>query len=127
MDMVLGIAFRREEVKFKQTTHQYPEKNLTYLGNILNKKAEEFYKSHGVVSIEPALEYKPKDGEKIKVLDSKSLMYNKFCLRFELGSCPKKGNTVNLLKDPLYLVTKDKKLRLDFDCKACEMKVIEES
>jgi putative protease len=123
MDMVLRIDFRREEAILKQTTHQYPEKKLTYLGNVLNKKAEEFYKSHGVISIEPALEFKPK---KSSSHESTILMFNKFCLRFELGICPKQGKTVQVLKEPLYLVYKDKRIRLNFDCRICEMRLTEQ-
>ena len=34
----------------------YPEKHLTYLGNVLNAKARAFYRRHGVETIEPAAE-----------------------------------------------------------------------
>jgi len=126
MEMVLKMDFRRQEVTFRQTTHQYPEKVLTYLGNVLNKKANDFYKSHGVNLIEPALENKFYEGDKSNQPESPVLMFNKFCLRFELGTCPKQGKTVPVLKEPLYLVYKDKRIRLNFDCRACEMRLTEE-
>ena len=52
-------------------------------------------------------------------------MFNKFCLRYELGVCPKQGKAVHGFKGPLYLVHKDKRIRVDVDCKACEMHLTE--
>jgi 23S rRNA 5-hydroxycytidine C2501 synthase len=118
MDLVFKIEFRREEIKFEQTFHQFPDMKLSYLGNVLNKKAEDFYISHGVTSVEPALESKK--------VESPVLMFNKFCLRFELGSCPKQTIKINNLNNPVYLVNKNKHIRLDFDCKVCEMRLTED-
>lgn len=49
------------------------------------------------------------------------LMRMKYCLKWELGLCPKqKGRSVN---EPLYLVNRNRKFCLHFDCKNCEMTV----
>lgn len=121
MDIILKIAFRSEEVVFMQTNHPYPETKLSYLGNVSNVKAKEFYTMHGVEIINPALE-----SISINEADSNStvLMHNKYCIKFELGYCPKQGKINEDIKEPLYLVYKEKKLQLSFDCKACEMKIL---
>ena len=118
MDMVLRIDFRRKEHFFQQTTHPYPIKKLTYLGNVMNKKAEAFYRVHGVADIEPAFE-KDEDNDPVEM---PVLMFNKFCLRNELGMCLKKSNHEDI-NAPLYLVQNNKYIRLDFDCKVCEMRL----
>ena len=58
------------------------------------------------------------------------LMRSRYCIRYELGLCPKFGKRADgrLLrqdcKEPLFLVNNGRRLQLDFDCKACEMKVL---
>lgn len=97
----------------------YFEKHLNYLGNVVNNKAEEFYKHHGTSILEYGL-------EKTKDYDNKALMTSKYCLRFELGQCLcLKNNTVVA---PQYqgnlLLRNNKRLfRLSFDCKRCEMSI----
>jgi 23S rRNA 5-hydroxycytidine C2501 synthase len=115
------IAFRREESRLPETTNPYPEKQLSYLGNILNEKAAEFYRLHGVESIEPAYEsaeHLRKPGE--------VLMYNKHCIKYELGACPRVQRSANTLNEPLFLVYNTKRIQLHFDCKVCEMRLTEE-
>lgn len=118
---VRKIAFRREELHIMESNHQYPEKKLTYLGNVLNEKAAEFYRLHGVEGIEPAFEsadhtHKPGD----------VLMYNKHCIKYELGACPRVHSYEKQIHEPLFLVYNTKRIQLHFDCKLCEMKLTEE-
>ena len=47
-------------------------------------------------------------------------MRTKYCIRHELGFCPKQ-NPAQRPKEPLYLTNVGYKLRLGFDCKNCEM------
>lgn len=96
----------------------YPEAQLTYLGNVANRKAEAFYKAHGVKSISPAFELKPLSGV--------PLMFAKHCLRYSLGWCPAHQKQKSPYKEPYFLVYKDTRLRLEFDCKQCRMLVIKE-
>jgi len=121
LENVRSIDYRREEVSFLQTTHLYPEKNLTYLGNALNEKAVTFYKSHGVESIDPAFESRPYSKEQSSASSSEVMMFNKHCLRFELDVCPKAGKVTEPLKEPLFLIHNMDRIQLSFDCKACEM------
>jgi putative protease len=94
----------------------YPQKSLTYLGNVLNKKAREFYQRHGVLEIEPA-------AESGLEMTGRKVMTTKHCLRYELGACPHQAERVRL-NEPLYLVNQaGLRLRLAFDCRACVMEV----
>lgn len=92
----------------------YFEKNLDYRANILNEKAEAFYRRHGVESMEYGL-------EKTEDYDGKALMTTKYCLRYELGMClkqhPENGSD-------LYLRNNRNRFRLEFDCKECQMRIL---
>lgn len=92
---------------------QYMKLTTDYSDNIHNEKSAEFYRSCGVESIQPSFEKMPVKGAKV--------MTCKYCLLYELGKCRKNGKS---FVEPLYLQTGNKKLRLDFDCKKCEMSII---
>ena len=96
--------------KINPTSHPFSEKELSYLGNVYNEKAAEFYKQHGVASIEPAFEQKQ--------VQNVPLMFMKHCLKYSFGCCPKNSSTKI---EPKFLRYKNELLTLDFDCKKCEM------
>ncbi len=112
------INYRRSVRKIQPTTHSFPLNKLTYLGNVMNAEAETFYRDHGVKEIEPAFEKTPVEGA--------ALMFCKHCIRYNLGYCPTHQGGKSPYTEPYYLTYKDKKFRLSFDCKNCEMKVINE-
>lgn len=88
----------------------YPETRLTYMGNVLNSKAEAFYKRHGVTEIEPAAE----SGLDMR---KRKLMTTRYCIKHQLGICkdPK-------YKGPMMLIDDEgNKFTLKFDCEKCEM------
>ncbi len=100
----------------------YPEDTLSYLANVYNHKARDFYAKHGVKVIEPAYESHEELGEV-------SLMITKHCVRFSLSLCPKQAKGVTGVQgqvkaEPLQLVNGKEKLTLRFDCKPCEMHVV---
>ncbi|WP_374497144.1 peptidase U32 family protein [Vogesella indigofera] len=100
----------------------YPEKNLSYLANVYNAKAWDFYKLHGVEVIEPAYEAHQEEGEV-------SLMITKHCLRFSYNLCPKqakgvKGVMGQVRADPMVLKSGDETYTLKFECRPCEMHVM---
>lgn len=92
----------------------YPEKNLSYLGNVSNLLAHAFYTEHGVQQIAPAFE--------IKAEKDVPLMFSKHCIKFDMGHCPRQGK-ISTLAEPLLLENNGKIFRLDFDCKQCIMTV----
>ncbi|HOU15331.1 MAG TPA: U32 family peptidase [Anaerolineae bacterium] len=94
----------------------YPEKQLTYLGNVLNRQAEAFYRRHGVTEIEPAAE----SGLDMR---GRRVMRTRYCLLHQLGYC-RREKGVPSLAEPLSLVDEDgHKYPLRFDCANCEMEV----
>lgn len=102
-----------------RTTIPYPQKELFYTDNVLNKKAALFYRRHGVVKIEPAAE----SGLSMK---GRRVMRTKYCIRYELGWCYKKTKGP-VPSDPLYLVdTSERRFRLLFDCRKCCMELFME-
>ena len=94
----------------------YPKEHLSYLGNVINKKAREFYELHGVKDIEDGL-------EKIKSNDELVVMTTKHCIRYANNICSKE---IGKPATSLYLVNDKGRFRLDFDCRNCCMKVIKE-
>jgi collagenase-like PrtC family protease len=95
----------------------YPETQLGYTGNVLNRKAEEFYRRHGVRRIEPAAE----SGLDMR---GRRVMSTTYCIKYELGACPQE-NQAQSFAEPLFLVDENgRRLRLEFDCAECCMHVI---
>jgi len=100
----------------------YPEDTLTYLANVFNQKAHDFYARHGVKVIGAAYESHEEEGEV-------SLMITKHCVRWSMSLCPKQAKGVVGVKgtikaEPLQLINGSEKLTLRFDCKPCEMHVV---
>lgn len=114
------INYHRELWRMPETEHPYPQKELTYLGNVMNKEAAAFYQKHGVEKIALAFEMEHPEGA--------ALMFCKHCLRYSMGWCPVHHKVKPPYREPYYLVSGDgKKFRLQFDCKNCQMKVYSES
>ena len=100
----------------------YPEDTLSFLGNVFNHKAHDFYVRHGVKVIAAAYEAHEEEGEV-------SLMITKHCVRFSMSLCPKQAKGVTgvqgtIKAEPLMLINGKEKLTLRFDCKPCEMHVV---
>ena len=111
------INYRREVFRLKESKTKYPVSTLTYLGNVMNSSAAEFYKNHGVLKVMPAFEKEqPKDAV---------LMFCKHCIRYSMGWCPVHHKVRSPFREPYYLVSSDgRRFRLEFDCKQCQMKVL---
>ena len=106
---------------------------IDYKSNISNSIAREALRRLGAKDIEDAFEMTHRDGAE--------LMRTKYCVRHELGLCPKdstasglrmtngtSGNKMTgdgnrVTPGPLYLVNNGKRYRLGFDCARCEMTV----
>ena len=111
------INYRREVFRLKESKTKFPVSTLTYLGNVMNSSAAEFYKNHGVLKVMPALEKEqPKDAV---------LMFCKHCIRYSMGWCLVHHKVRSPFREPYYLVSSDgRRFRLEFDCKQCQMKVL---
>ena len=89
----------------------YPESEFSYLGNVLNAKAEAFYRRHGVARIERA-------AESGLDLGGRRVMTTRYCIREQLGLCGV------LVAEPLALIDDEgRRLDLRFECDQCEMEV----
>lgn len=97
----------------------YPDTHLSFLANVYNHKAREFYHRHGVQLIDAAYEAHEEKGDV-------PVMITRHCLRFAFNLCPKqaKGNIKSWKATPMQLVNGDEVLTLKFDCRPCEMHVI---
>jgi putative protease len=98
----------------------YLDKQLDFLSNVFNTPARNFYKKHGVELIADAYEEGTTHGEV-------SLMITKHCLRYSFNLCPKEAKDWKLKgvkAEPMTLINGNEKLKLRFDCKACEMHVV---
>lgn len=94
-----------------------PKTHLTYLSNVMNSKAADFYKQTGVMSVDPAFEIKP--------LKDVPVMFCRYCIKYALGGCIKKeGKDARTFPEPLFLKNKYQVYRLEFDCEKCEMRII---
>ena len=66
---------------------EFPLVSDSYLNNIANAKAMQFYYDHGAKVSARAFEVEPKDDA--------TLMFCKHCIRFALGACPKQNKAVS--------------------------------
>lgn len=87
--------------------------------NIANAGARRFYEDSGVAAPRPAFELQPDS--------SMPLMQCRHCLRYALGCCVKHGGRNPRWREPLTLSLPDgRRFRLEFDCRHCQMNVVEE-
>ena len=110
--------------------HTLPSgKEADYKANISNHLAEKLYTDTGYKVTEPAYELTHRPGAE--------LMRTKYCIRYELGLCPKflkrpaNGNGRTAASDntkrsstdaaPLYLLNNGRRFTVLFDCRSCEM------
>jgi len=101
---------------------QYPEESLSFLANVYNSAARSFYAKHGVKLIAAAYEAHKEAGEV-------PLMITRHCIRYSLSLCPKQAKGVigvqgQVRAEPMTLINGSEKLRLEFDCRKCEMHVM---
>ena len=91
---------------------EFPTKQIDYRGNVYNNEAKSFYEKCGCEVCEGALE------ECTKIPSGIELMRTKHCLKFASGLCGQPCKKLFLQDE------KGKKYPLRFDCKNCEMAVL---
>jgi putative protease len=101
---------------------RYPEETLSFLANVYNSAARTFYAKHGVKLIAAAYEAHEE-------ADEVPLMITRHCIRYSLSLCPRQAKGVigvqgQVRAEPMTLVNGSEKLRLEFDCRKCEMHVL---
>ncbi|PJB14653.1 MAG: peptidase U32 [Flavobacteriales bacterium CG_4_9_14_3_um_filter_32_8] len=113
-------SYHRKETQLTKTTHPYPVAQLDFTYNVSNKLARAFYHRHGVKEIEKAFELQWNPGKS-------RVMTTKYCVKYELGKCPKfqKETMGEKLVEPLILKNGENEYKLKFNCSPCEMEIWE--
>ncbi|MDE7119383.1 MAG: U32 family peptidase, partial [Muribaculaceae bacterium] len=93
-------------------------KTLTRHDNVANRLAEKFYRTHGATVTSYAIETDAENNA-----DELRVMECRYCIRRELGACLKKADQRSKLPRDLFLTTANHRFRLEFDCKACLMRL----
>lgn len=117
MMLVRRLSYRPSRRR-EEGSALYPVSELDYLGNVSNASARAFYQAHGVKKIAPAYECEPVEGV--------ALMFTRFCLKRQWGRCPRenvRSQGGSVWKEPLFLQYRDTLLRLEFDCRLCQMRL----
>lgn len=146
---------RRETISLLETAHKcsykrdlrlaedksakFPYQNLISADNVANHIAEDFYREHGVTSIEPSIE---RNNNETAI--GHPVMHTRYCIRRELGACMKEkcdlarqsqasiksSKSEHLIQkeskqlpSPLFLRNGKTLLRINCDCKQCEMTI----
>lgn len=95
---------------------EYPIEKLNYKANIYNNKAENFYKRRGCIVEERAFELR-------KNKTDAEVMVSKYCIKNQLGLCPKQ-KPCKKYKEPFALIDEfNKEYLVEFDCKECVMMI----
>lgn len=123
LTLTRALSYQRPPRRLaKEPPAIYPEDSLSYLANVYNQKARDFYHKHGVKLIAKAYEANEELGEV-------PLMITKHCLRYSHGLCPKEAKGVigvqgTVTAEPMTLISGNDRYTLKFDCKPCEMHVM---
>jgi putative protease len=104
----------KRTVHTKQKSIEAP-KEISYKSNVSNSLSYAVYRDAGAESIEDAYELSHKT--------TAELMRTKYCIRYELNMCPIHHKSKN--SGPLFLTNNGKRLALHFDCRNCEMTVMD--
>jgi collagenase-like PrtC family protease len=121
-NLVTARALARpiEKRSFAANDVPFPSDELTFQGNVLNQKAAAFYRRHQVCTIEPA-------AESGIDLAGRVVMTTRYCLKYELGLCPRERSATDAPPEPWFLVDdENRRLRLRFRCdqRLCAMEII---
>lgn len=109
--------FHPKDFHFEPNGEPYFETCVDYRANIINQKSEQFYRRHGVTSLEHGL-------EETHDYENKALMTTKYCLRYELNQCLQHKANKEVSPEyqgTLYLRNNKNLFQLQFDCKNCQM------
>jgi putative protease len=94
-----------------------PSPEVSYLDNITNSKAAEFYRQHGVQHIDP---------NRLRAADVEgcALMTTKYCIKAQLGMCSQSKGKNETIAETMILADKTGSYALSFNCDQCEMTVM---
>ena len=99
-----------------KVTKPLPQKDTSYLNNISNHLSKQLYTEAGADN--------PAEAYELTHFPSAELMRTRYCIRHELGICPKHHGVKNV--KPLFLLNNGQRFALHFDCRNCEMTLTED-
>lgn len=105
-----------QQIHLQKNAVAWLSQRVTYLDNITNKRAFEFYQRHGVSEFDLA-------PEGITAKSDVALMTTKYCIKTQLGICPKVSKNAVQPEEPLTLTDNTGVYELEFNCTQCEMVV----
>ena len=106
-----GLSIR--EPAYPENSQEYAA-GMEYKANCSNAVAAGIYGKAWGHRPEPAYEITHRDGAE--------LMRTRYCIKRELGICPKHGGKLpSDITGDLFLTNNGRRLRLSFDCTRCEM------
>lgn len=112
------LSYTPQRFEIIRNNYPYPEKVLDYRGNVVNKLAAQFFSRHNVQAITGGM-------EQTMDVRNKTLMVTKYCIKNEFTMCPfDEKHNQSKLPEPLYLVDRKNKYKLEFHCAECEMHII---
>ena len=124
----IRITYRYDYRRTEHENYPYPSSRLDYRDNVANKLARQFYSSHGVAEIEPALETRKYEKEPCRhkakttyatgASSGQTVMSSRYCILRELGLCLKSNPDIRL---PLTLESGAIRFTPSFSCDKCEM------
>ena len=85
-----------------------------YRANVSNALSSGFYKKCGV-DVDEAYE--------VKRVEDAELALCKHCVRYAMGRCPRKTGVVDKDYEVLYIESGAVRMKAEFDCKTCHMKL----
>ena len=110
-ERVYRFSIREKNVFIEKQYAKNPASRLAPQDNVTNRLAAEFYADHGVEHIAEALEC-------CATTAGQCVVVSDYCIRRELGECLLEEPT---LRGELFLERGEKRYRLGFDCKKCQM------
>jgi putative protease len=115
-ELMAALSKPHERVTPVRKTANVPASCFNF--NISNRQSGAFVAGQGGAEGVNALEVTGRLNE------GQALMTCRFCLRYQLGWCPRQRGSGSPYQEPYYLCSRDgRRFRLEFDCKNCEMKV----
>jgi len=109
-------AYRPAPHRRDRNDAPWPVTGVDYRDNITNKKAAQFYRHHGVAQTDPGM---LRAGQ----VKGCALMTTRYCIKAQLGLCPRMKRQARPLAEPLTLADNTGQYALRFDCDRCEMMV----
>ncbi|MFH0992672.1 MAG: U32 family peptidase [bacterium] len=113
LEMERYRKYQRPVSKIIPNEVPYPQTTLDYFANVVNERAVQFYKRHGVQKIEQGLELQEDTAGKV-------LMTTRHCLKFQLDLC--RGDREHA--EVLYLSDGKATYKVVFNCDECVMKIV---